>query len=110
MYSLYKEIKQNPLILMDGSGDASITQMPKFYSNKWHASFIEKTTLDSIPDNLDYVFFAGKGNLSERVKHYKKKYRTLHLHQVCEPSLTDKIVHELNPRNVNEYIEVWKIK
>lgn len=110
MYSLYKETKQNPLILMEGSGDASISQMPKFYANKWHASFIEKTTLDSIPDNLDYVFFAGKGNLSERVNHYKKKYRTLHLHKVCEPSLTDKIVHELNPRNVNEYIEVWKVK
>lgn len=110
MYSLYKETKENPLILMEGSGDASISQMPKFYANKWHASFIEKTSLDSIPDNLDYVFFAGKGNLSERVKHYRKKYRTLHLHQVCEPSLTDKIVHELNPRNVNEYIEVWKVK
>ena len=55
-------------------------------------------------------FFAGKGNLDKRIKHYQKKYKKLHLHQQCEPSFIDKIVHRLNPRNVNEYIEVWKVK
>jgi hypothetical protein len=110
MYSLYHEHNQQPKILMEGSGDASVSLMPKFYANKWHASFIEKTTLDSIPDNLDYIFFAGKGNLHKRIKHYQLKYKRLHLHKICEPSLTDKIVHDLNPRNVNEYIEVWKVK
>lgn len=110
MYSLYHETNQKPLILMEGSGDASISLMPKFYANKWHASFIEKTTLDSIPEHINYIFFAGKGNLNNRIKHYRKKYKSLQLHKICEPSLTDKIIHHLNPRNVNEYIEVWKVK
>jgi hypothetical protein len=110
MYSLYNETNQQPIILMEGSGDASISLMPKFYSNKWHSSFIDKTTLDSIPNNLDFIFFVGKSNIHDRINYYRKKYKKLHLHKVCEPSLIDKIVHNLNPRNVNEYIEVWKIK
>ncbi len=109
MYSLYYEQKQAPLILMEGSGDASISLMPKFYANKWHVSFLEKTTLDSIPDNIDYIFFAGKGDLKKRVLHYQLKYKKMTLHQICEPSFIDKLVHNLNPRNVNEYIEVWKV-
>jgi hypothetical protein len=110
MYSLYNETNQQPIILMEGSGDASISLMPKFYSNKWYSSFIDKTTLDSIPNNLDFIFFVGKSNIHDRINYYRKKYKKLHLHKVCEPSLIDKIVHNLNPRNVNEYIEVWKIK
>jgi hypothetical protein len=111
MYSLYSESKQNPTVLMEGSGDASISLMPKFYGNKWHASFIEKTVLqkDSIPPAIDYIFFAGKGNLEQRIRFYKAVYPTLQLHKKCDPSLIDKIVHNLNPRNVNEYIEIWKV-
>lgn len=112
MYSLFHENKVNPTVLMEGSGDASISLMPKFYGNKWHASFIDRTTLieDTIPLKIDYIFFAGKGNLNKRVSFYKKTYPNLTLHKICEPSLIDKIVHNINPRNVNEYIEVWKVK
>jgi len=112
MYSLFNEKNHAPIILMDGSGDAGISLMPKFYANKWHASFIEKTSLidDTIVPKVNYVFFAGKGNLKNRVNFYKKKYPSLALHKVCQPSLIDKIVHDLNPRNVNEYIEVWKVR
>jgi hypothetical protein len=111
MYSLFEESKTNPYILMDGSGDASISLMPKFYANKWHASFIERPTLihDSIPLDIDYIFFAGKGDITKRIQFYKSDYPKMKLHKVCEPSLIDKIVHNLNPRNVNEYIEVWKV-
>lgn len=112
MYSLYSDPNPNPVILMEGSGDASISLMPKFYGNKWHATFIDKTLLvkDSTKPAIDYIFFAGKGNLSNRVLFYKKDYPSMQLHKVCEPSLIDKVVHDLNPRNVNEYIEVWKVK
>ena len=112
MYSLYPERNQSPSILMEGSGDAGISLMPKFYANKWHATFLEKTTLvkDSIKPNIDYIFFTGKGNLEKRIFFYKELYPSLKLHKVCEPSFIDKIVHDINPRNVNEYIEVWKVK
>ncbi len=110
MYSLYGTTKSNPQILMEGSGDASLSMMPKFYANTWHASFKEVTekSIDST-FKPDYVFFCGKGELKHRVQFYKKQYPKLHLYKICAPSSIDQIVHDLNPRNVNEYIEVWKV-
>ena len=110
MYSLYATKKSNPKIIMEGSGDASLTMMPKFYANAWYATFKEVTekSIDTT-FKAEYIFFSGKGNLMERLSFYKKYYPNLHLHKVCEPSMIDQIVHDLNPRNVNEYIEVWKI-
>jgi hypothetical protein len=111
MYSLYANGKNNPKILMEGTGDASISQMPKFYANTWYASFKDVTvrTVDTT-FQADYIFFSGKGELGKRVAFYKKQYPHLHLHKICAPSTIDQIVHDLNPRNVNEYIEVWKVK
>lgn len=111
MYALYGTEKNNPKILMEGSGDAATSQMPKFYANKWYASFkdVAELTKDST-FKADYIFFSGKGELNERVAFYKKQYPNLHLFKVCAPSTIDQIVHDLNPRNVNEYIEVWKVK
>lgn len=110
MYSLYGTKKNNPKILMEGSGDASTSLMPKFYANKWYATFkeVKEKTIDTT-FHADYIFFSGKGNLKERVAFYKKQYPHLHLFKICNPSTIDQIVHDLNPRNVNEYIEVWKI-
>ena len=110
MYSLYGTNKINPKILMEGSGDAATSLMPKFYANKWFATFkdVKEKTIDTT-FHADYIFFSGKGNLNERVSFYKKQYPHLHLYKVCAPSTIDQIVHDLNPRNVNEYIEVWKI-
>ena len=95
---------------MEGSGDASISMMPKFYSNKWDATFNPTTVL--LTDTIfrpNFIFFCGKKDLKLRVNYYKKKYQNIFLFRVCEPSLIDGIVHNLNPRNVNEYIEVWKV-
>ena len=113
MYSLYPTKKSNPAILMEGSGDASISMMPKFYANKWHASFSEKTVKDidsmHIP-KYDYIFFVGNGDLYNRVNYYKRYYPSLHLFKKCQPSVIDRVVHSINPRNVNEYIEIWAVK
>ena len=111
MYALYGTEKNNPKILMEGSGDAATSQMPKFYANKWYASFKDVAVLTNDSTfKADYIFFSGKGGLKERVSYYKKQYPHLHLYKVCSPSTIDQIVHDLNPRNVNEYIEVWKVK
>ena len=111
MYALYGTEKNNPKILMEGSGDAATSQMPKFYANKWYATFKDVTVLTNDSNfKADYIFFSGKGKLKERVIYYKKQYPHLHLFKVCSPSTIDQIVHDLNPRNVNEYIEVWKVK
>jgi len=111
MYSLFHTEQKSPKILMEGSGDASISMMPKFYSNKWDATFKPTTELkiDSTYQ-ADFIFFCGRKNITTRVDFYKKAYKKLHLHKICAPSLIDEIVHSLNPRNVNEYIEVWRVK
>lgn len=111
MYSLYNDPNQKPIILMEGSGDASISLMPKFYGNKWHATFVQNTELikDTSGLKVDYIFFTGKGNLNNRILFYKNEYPSMKLFKKCEPSFIDKVVHDINPRNVNEYIEIWKI-
>ena len=110
MYSLYSRAPQNATILLEGSGNAGTSMMPKFYSNTWHCSFIEKTVLDEVlPKKCNYIFFFGEGKLSHRIAFYRKKYGKISLVKKCKPSLIDSIVKKINPRNVNEYIEVWKV-
>ena len=111
MYALYGNSKPNPHILLEASGKANTSMMTKFYSNTWYATFAErKERADTLlnQENFDYIFFFGDEDLNQRLTFYKKRYPNLHLQQACEPSFVDKIAKKLNPRNVNEYIEVWK--
>jgi hypothetical protein len=110
MYSLYNRAPQNSVILLEGSGNASTSMMPKFYANIWHCNFVEKTTLEEIiPEKYNYIFFFGEGKLAQRIAFYKKKHGKMILVKKCKPSLIDSVVKKLNPRNVNEYIEVWQV-
>lgn len=113
MYSLYDNGMQNELILIEATGDTKVTMQPKFYAKSWSASFVDRgdTTLSlNVNDSIryDYIFFLGEGNLNERIQAYKTLYPKMQLHKKCEPSMTDKLLHTLNPRNTNEYIEVWQ--
>jgi hypothetical protein len=66
--------------------------------------------LDEIlPKKCNYIFFFGEGKLAHRISFYRKKYGKITLVKKCKPSLIDSIVKKINPRNVNEYIEVWKV-
>jgi len=113
MYSLYGNGMENERILLEGSRQTKPSQMPKFYADSWHCGFrdrIEPTQLLTVNEgeNFDYIFFFGKDDLNERIKEYKSLYPNLALVKKCEPSFLDNVAREINPRNSNQYIEVWK--
>ena len=113
MYALYGNEMQNERILLEGTRSTKPSMMPKFYADSWHCTFRERTeptqllTLEET-SNFDYVFFFGKEDLSSRISEYKKIYPKFHLIKKCEPSFMDEVARKLNPRNTNQYIEVWK--
>lgn len=113
MYSIYANGMNNEMILMEGSTSGSVSMMPKFYSGDWTSTIMERTDPNStlkVDDRLDYdyILFCDEKDLQKRIKQYLSVYPDMQLFKKCEPSLLDKLLRELNPRNANEYIEVWK--
>lgn len=113
MYALYGNGMESEHILLEGTRSTKPSMMPKFYADSWDCSFRERT--DSIQalkldetSNFDYVFFFGKEDLNSRISEYKEIYPQLELIEKCDPSFIDKVARKLNPRNSNQYIEVWK--
>jgi hypothetical protein len=113
MYSLYNNGISNEKILMEGSGSGSVSMLPKFYAKSWDCFVAER--LKSTDDlnaftgkSFDYIFFYDDKNLKERILNYQKIYPKMVLHYAANPSFIDRILRQLNPRNSNEYIEVWK--
>ena len=115
MYALYQNKIKDERILLEGSRSSKPSQMPKFYADSWYCSFTERadTTQTLIVNEgnvYDYIFFFGDEDLEKRIKEYKVIYPKLRLVKKCEPSLIDNIARTLNPRNSNQYIEVWETR
>jgi hypothetical protein len=58
--------------------------------------------------DYDYIFFFDEKDLTKRIQQYKQLYPNMKLEKKSYPSSLDVLLRELNPRNANEYIEVWK--
>ncbi len=113
MYSLYGKKEKIDLILLEGSASGRVSMLPKFYSKHWMATQVERTDSNSDlrvnPElNYPYIFFFDEKDLKQRIELYKTIYPKMQLEARCYPSLLDQLLRELNPRNANEYIEVWK--
>jgi hypothetical protein len=113
MYSLYGKKEKIELILLEGSASGRVSMLPKFYSKHWMATQVER--IDSTSDlrvnpelNYPYIFFFDEKDLKQRIARYKEIYPKMQLESRCYPSMVDQLLRELNPRNANEYIEVWK--
>ena len=113
MYYLYKTKSVKSRILLEGSSSQHVSMLPKFYAQDWQISFTSR--IDSTQSlkvdstlNYDYIYFFDEKNLSERIKAYKSIYPKMTLAMKCFPSSIDVVLRELNPRNSNEYIEIWK--
>jgi hypothetical protein len=113
MYSLYGKKEKIDLILLEGSASGRVSMLPKFYNKCWSAAQVERT--DSVADlrvnpalDYPYIFFFDEKDLDKRVLSYKKLYPKMQLEFKSYPSLVDQLLRWLNPRNANEYIEVWK--
>jgi len=114
MYSLYDKKSTPKNIILEGSAKQSVSQMPRFYSKDWrgvtHIETTNTTNLEELTKSTDYhyILFFEPEQLNERIARYKKIYPTMFLYKKCDPSGLDKILKTINPRNANEYIEVWK--
>lgn len=112
MYSLYEDGIQHEHILLEGSGNGNVSMMPVFYSGDWHYNFKDRTdslsALKDSNDHFDYIFFFDEQSLNQRIAAYQSIYPQMELHKKSEPSFVDVLLRKINPRNKNEYIEVWK--
>ena len=113
MYFFYSINKEKARILHEATGESDPSLLPKFYSCNWTLSGVARGYKNMpplvYPDyDYDYVLFCGEENLSARIDEYRLIYPAIHLVQVCEPSFVDSFLRWLNPRNANEYIEIWK--
>lgn len=113
MYHLYDNKIANERILLEGSSSQRVSMMPKFYAKSWHCSLVERTDTNQDPlviqeVDYDYIFFFDEDKLANRIQLYKKIYPHMRLSKKCYPSWVDILLRELNPRNANEYIEIWK--
>jgi hypothetical protein len=112
MYAIYGNKMENERILLEGSSVTKPPMLPNFYAKSWYCDFVQRTDtilpLDVIKGvRYDYIYFFGDEELTKRIKQYKNIYPKMELLKKCEPSLVDKIAKKINPRNSNEYIEVW---
>ncbi len=113
MYALRNEPLKHKTILLEASGASSTSLMPKFYTNQWYFGFKEREEptqplLVTDSTNYDYILFFGEDLMQNRIASYKEIYPNMELIQKCEPSSVDKILFKLNPKNTNQYIEVWR--
>ena len=113
MYSLYNNKMDKENILMEGSGSGKVSMLPKFYAKSWDCYVAERLKetddLNAYSEqSFDYIFFYDDKKLSQRINAYKKIYPKMQLHFQSNPSYLDRLLRQLNPRNSNEYIEVWK--
>lgn len=113
MYAIYDNGKEANLILCEGTGNNSTSMLPRFYCGNWNTAMVDRTDTTqslNVHDDYeyDYIYFFADKNLNERVSQYKTIYPKMTLLKKCHPSLIDALMKKLNPRNVNEYIEVWE--
>lgn len=113
MYAIKNEELSGKLILLEASGNSSTSMMPRFYANEWNIGFNEREEptdplLRQEGSVYDYIFFFGEDDLAKRLADYKEIYPNMELMEKCEPSTLDKVLFKMNPRNTNQYIEVWR--
>ena len=113
MYSLYGEKITGKSLLLEASGNSSTSMMPRFYADEWNIGITEREEASQpllVRDGYEYdfIFFFGEDDLQKRIGEYRAIYPKMQLVQKCEPSTMDKILFKMNPRNSNQYIEVWR--
>jgi len=113
MYYFYETNQKPQKILLEATGETGVSMPPKFYSGSWRFGTLERTdtaqVLTVYPNySYDYILFYGEKDLEKRIGQYKVLYPEMELGKKCEPSFVDRLLRRLNPRNTNEYIEVWK--
>ena len=100
-------------MLLEGTGESDIPMLPYFYGGFWRRGDVPRRD-PNLPllvyENYyyDYVVFFGEQDLELRIDKYREIYPEIEQVKICDPSMVDKFLRWLNPRNANEYIEIWR--
>ena len=114
MYYFYGINTEKVLVLQEATGETEISILPKFYCGNWKLGVIPREHKEEILTVhegyiYDYILFCGEENLPERIDAYRTSlYPNMVCAKKCDPSFVDSFLRWLNPRNRNEYIEIWK--
>lgn len=110
MYYLYSQQAKPQYILLEGTGDRDYSMLPLFYAKSWETLPTNRKEPVEILDTdpFEYIYFFSEKDLQKRIALYKQVYPNMQLVKKCEPSTLDLLLRKLNPRNTNEYIEIWK--
>ena len=113
MYFIYEKQLKPTRVLFELTGETDYSMAPKFYAQHWDMAITLRDDTTQPPNvaphlKYDLIFFYDEYNLEERRAQYDTIYPNMTLGKVCEPSYVDRLLRWLNPRNKNEYIEVWE--
>ncbi len=113
MYYIYEQQLKPKRVLFELTGETSYSMAPRFYAQRWDFAITlrDKPTQPAyVNPNLRYdlIFFYDDYRIEERRAEFDTLYPNMTLGTVCRPSMVDRLLRWLNPRNKNEYIEVWK--
>lgn len=136
MLYLYNDRQNIEAVVLDNNHRNEPVFIPLFYLGKWvdiyqvNKNLVLRDTLKFYPETryqkavrniptLDsiagtkhpqYVIFYYNTNLEERVAAYKKFYPDLTYETTIEPSNLDKLMHWLNPNNLNQMVIIYRTR
>ena len=106
-------------ILLENTNGSSIQILPQFYLGQWIERYelTQAKPMNQLPDfskhpeiEPRFVLFFRDENLDERVNELKPILPDLEFETTIQPGLVDKVMHWLNPFNVNEEIYIYRNK
>lgn len=106
-------------LVVENTNHANSVIMPKFYLNKqWplQINILSDSDLQRLELEFNspgfckpaHLVFLEEKNISERVSRMQKIFPGLTLEATIQPSFTDKVMHWLNPRNVNQVTYIYR--
>jgi len=106
-------------ILLENTNGTNIQIMPQFYLGQWieRLEVTKAKPIDQLPDFIGstedeprFVIFFHQDNIDERVENMKNVFPGLVYETTIQPGFVDKVMHWLNPYNVNEEIFIYRNK
>ncbi len=108
-------------LVIENSNHENSVSMPKFYLQKqWPDQYsilanadmnqLKKEVYENLKCEPKFVLFLEEEHLEERVNKLKTVFPGLVLETKIEPSFLDKVMHWLNPKNVNQVTYIYRNK
>ncbi len=114
--SQYEGVKK---VLLEDTKHRSAKTVPEFYLQEW--IYVDQVARDYPLDSLKYKYEIGEKtiiprfmlfyenyDLDKRVNHIKTLFPNIEYETTIHPGFVDKVMHWLNPQNVNQTIHIYR--